>query len=221
VWGWRSDCALLKIEAKIETPKDKTRSGPPGLRVLLVDPDPARAAVLEAGLVESGGQIVAIAKPEEDLVQRVRDVAPDVIIIDMDSPSRDTLESLRAVTRDQPRPIVMFVDNSDDKMINEAMRAGVSAYVIDGLSAKRVKPVLDVAIARFKEFQALRDELEKTKSTLNERKIVDRAKGILMEQRGLSEDEAYKTLRKLAMDQNKRLAEVAQALVTYAQVLKS
>jgi len=189
--------------------------------VLLVDPDPARAAVLEAGLVECGGQIVAIAKPDEDLVQCVRDAAPDVIIIDMDSPSRDTLESLRAVTRDQPRPIVMFVDNSDDKMINDAIRAGVSAYVIDGLSAKRVKPVLDVAIARFKEFQALRDELEKTKSTLVERKIVDRAKGILMETRGLSEDEAYKTLRKLAMDQNKRLAEVAQALVTYAHVLKS
>jgi response regulator NasT len=189
--------------------------------VLLVDPDPARAAVLESGLVGSGGQIVAIAAPEDDLVQRVREVSPDVIIIDMDSPSRDTLESLRAVTRDQPRAIVMFVDNSDDKMIDEAMKAGVSAYVIDGMSAKRVKPVLDVAIARFKEFQALREELEKTKSTLNERKIVDRAKGILMEQRGLSEDEAYKTLRKLAMDQNKRLAEVAQALVTYAQVLKS
>jgi two-component system, response regulator / RNA-binding antiterminator len=186
-----------------------------------VDPDPSRAAVLEAGLGECGGQIVAIAKLDDDLVQRVRDLAPDVIVVNTESPRRETLESLGAVTRDQPRPIVMFVDSSDDKMISDAIRAGVSAYVIDGLSARRVKPVLDVAIARFKEFQALRDELEKTKSTLSERKIVDRAKGILMEQRGLSEDDAYKTLRKLAMDQNKRLAEVAQALVTYAPVLKT
>ncbi len=185
-----------------------------------MDADPARAAVLKAGLTESGVQIVASTAPEDDLVRCVRDAAPDVVIIDLGSPSRDTLESLRAVSRDQPRPIVMFVDNSDDQMIEEAIRAGVSAYVIDGLSAKRVKPVLDVAIARFKEYQALRHELEKTKTSLNERKIVDRAKGILMEQRRISEDEAYKTLRKLAMDQNKRLVDVAQALVTYAQVLK-
>ena len=187
---------------------------------MLVDPDPARAAVLRAGLVDSGADIVAVAAPTDDLVRCVRATMPDVIIIDLDSPSRDTLESLRAVTREQPRPIVMFVDNSDDRMIEEAIRAGVSAYVIDGLNAKRVKPILDVAIARFREFQSLRNELEKTKTILGERKIVDRAKGILMAQKQMSEDEAYRALRKLAMDQNKRLVDVAQALVTYAQLLK-
>ncbi|HEX9465834.1 MAG TPA: ANTAR domain-containing protein [Alphaproteobacteria bacterium] len=185
-----------------------------------MDADPARAAVLKAGLTDSGARIVAVASPDDDLLRAVRDAAPDVIIIDLDSPSRDTLESLRAVTRDQPRPIVMFVDNSDDHMIEAAIRAGVSAYVIDGLQAKRVKPVLDVAIARFKEYQALRGELEKTKNSLNERKAIERAKGILMDQRQMTEDEAYRTLRKLAMDQNKRLVDVAQALLTYAQVLK-
>jgi two-component system, response regulator / RNA-binding antiterminator len=190
------------------------------LRVLLVDPDPQRAAVLKTGLVDAGARIVAVVGPDDDLVRHVRDTAPDVIIIDLDSPSRDTLESLRAVTREQPRPIVMFVDNSADGMIEEAIRAGVSAYVIDGLNARRVKPVLDVAIARFKEYQALRDELAKAKSTLQDRKVIERAKGLLMEQRRMSEEDAYRALRKLAMDQNKRLIDVAQALLTYAQVLK-
>lgn len=206
---------LIKTEANVDE-----NGASAALRVLLVDPDPARAAVLEAGLVASGAEIVAIATPSEDLVRRVRATAPDVIIIDLDSPSRDTLESLQAVTREQPRPIVMFVDNSDDRMIEEAIRAGVSAYVIDGLNAKRVKPILDVAIARFKEYQALRQELEKTKSILSERKVVERAKGILMDEKQMSEDEAYRALRKLAMDQNKRLVDVAQALITYAKLLK-
>jgi response regulator NasT len=210
--------ALIKTEADIDSRDEKGASA--NLRVLLVDPDPARAAVLEAGLIDSGAEIVAIATPSEDLVSCVRMAAPDVIIIDLDSPSRDTLENLRAVSRHQPRPIVMFVDNSDDRMIQEAIKAGVSAYVIDGLNAKRVKPILDVAIARFKEYQALRQELEKTKTILSERKLIERAKGILMSQKKMSEDEAYRALRRLAMDQNKRLVDVAQALITYAQLLK-
>lgn len=185
----------------------------------MVDPDPARATVLKAGLETSGAEIVAVATPTDDLVLCVQRTTPDVIIIDLDSPSRDTLESLHAVRREQPRPIVMFVDNSDERMIEEAMRAGVSAYIIDGLNAKRVKPIVDVAIARFKEYQALRQELEKTRTILSERKVVDRAKGILMEQKQMSEDEAYRALRKLAMDQNKRLVDVAQTLITYAKLL--
>jgi response regulator NasT len=190
------------------------------LRILLIDEDPERATVLEAGLRDSGFEIVASIRPDADIVERVRREAPDLIIIDTESPSRDTLESLRAITREQPRPIVMFVDNSDDRMIEEAIKAGVSAYVIDGLNARRVKPVLDVAIARFKEYQALREELEKTKTSLNERKIVEKAKGLLMQHRQMSEEEAFRALRKLAMDQNKRLAEVAQNLISYAQLLK-
>jgi response regulator NasT len=190
------------------------------LRVLVVDEDPGRAAVLESGLLAADAEIAAIVAPSEDLVARVRAVRPDIIIVDMDSPSRDTLESMRAINRDQPLPIVMFVDSADSSLIEEAMRAGVSAYVIDGLAAKRVKPVLDVAIARFKEVQGLRTELAKTKASLGERKVIERAKGLLMQQRGLSEDDAFRALRKLAMDKNQRLVEVAQALLTYAQLLK-
>jgi response regulator NasT len=190
------------------------------LRVLVVDEDPARAAVLESGLAAADAEIAAIVAPSEDLVAHVRAVRPDIIIVDMDSPSRDTLESMRAINRDQPLPIVMFVDSADSGLIEAAMRAGVSAYVIDGLAAKRVKPVLDVAIARFKEVQGLRAELAKTKASLGERKVIERAKGLLMQQRGLSEDDAFRALRKLAMDKNQRLVEVAQALLTYAQLLK-
>lgn len=193
---------------------------PKRLRVLVVDEDPQRAAILESGLLAADAEIAATVAPSEDLVARVRAVRPDIIIVDMDSPSRDTLESMRAINRDQPLPIVMFVDTADSGLIEEAMRAGVSAYVIDGLAAKRVKPVLDVAIARFREVQGLRAELAKTKASLGERKVVERAKGLLMQQRGLSEEEAFRALRKLAMDKNQRLVEVAQALLTYAQLLK-
>jgi response regulator NasT len=195
-------------------------SEPRRLRVLVVDEDKQRAAILESGLLAADAEIAEVVAPSEDLVARVRAVRPDIIIVDMDSPSRDTLESMRAINRDQPLPIVMFVDTADSGLIEAAMRAGVSAYVIDGLAAKRVKPVLDVAIARFKEVQGLRAELAKTKASLGERKVIERAKGLLMQQRGLSEDDAFRALRKLAMDKNQRLVEVAQALLTYAQLLK-
>ncbi|MBI3709359.1 MAG: ANTAR domain-containing protein [Proteobacteria bacterium] len=190
------------------------------LRVLLVDEDSRRVAALEASLQETGCRIVAVIGPEDDLVERVRAIAPDVIIVDLDSPRRDTLESMRAITRDQPCPIVMFVDSSDERMIEQAIGAGVSAYVIDGLNAKRVKPILDVAIAQFKRYQALRQELERAKTALEERKVIERAKGILMEQKRLSEEDAYQMLRRLAMDQNKRLVDIAQGLITYAQILR-
>jgi response regulator NasT len=190
------------------------------LRILLVDDMPERVAVLEEALSRAGCTIGGVAAPGDDLAAVVRESQPDVIIIDVDSPSRDTLESLRAINRDLPRPIVMFVDHSDSRAIEEAMQAGVSAYVIDGLNAQRVKPVIDVAIARFKEYQTLRSELERTKSSLQDRKVIDRAKGILMEQRKISEDEAYRALRRLAMEQNRRLVDVAQQLITFAQMLK-
>ncbi len=190
------------------------------LRVLLVDDTPDRAAVLKEALTQAGYTISAVATPNDDLAAVVRECEPEIIIIDVDSPSRDTLESLRAINRDLPRPIVMFVDHSDEGTTEEAMKAGVSAYVIAGLNAQRVKPILDVAIARFKEYQTLRSELERTKSSLQDRKTIDRAKGILMEQKRISEDEAYRTLRRLAMEQNKRLVDVATQLIAFAQVLK-
>jgi len=192
----------------------------PPLRVVLVDADATRAEMLTASLAGQDCEIVARLGPEADLAERLRELQADVIVIDMDSPRRDTLESMRAIHRDQPRPIVMFVDDDDPGMIEQAIRAGVSAYIIDGLDSKRVRPILDVAVARFREQQALREELEKTKAVLSERKVVERAKGILMEQRKLSEDEAYRALRKLAMDQNKRLVEVAENLIAYAKLLK-
>jgi len=192
----------------------------PPLRVILVDADPERTVTLADALAGQDCEVVARLGPEADLAEQVRTLRPDVIVIDMDSPRRDTLESMRAIHRDQPRPIVMFVDDDDPGLIDQAIRAGVSAYIIDGLDAKRVRPILDVAVARFREQQALRDELEKTKAGLRERKVVERAKGILMEQRGLSEDEAYRQLRKLAMDQNKRLVEVAENLISFAKLLK-
>lgn len=201
-------------------PQAPTRQRSP-LRVLLVDKDPARAEMLAAALAEQGCEIVARLRLEDDLAEPVRALHPDVIVIDLDSPRRDMLESMRAIHRDQPKPIVMFVDDDDPGMIEQAIRAGVSAYIIDGLETKRVRPILDVAVARFREQQALRDELEKTKSVLSERKLIERAKGILMETRKLAEDEAYRALRKLAMDQNKRLVDVAQDLIAYAKLLKS
>jgi two-component system, response regulator / RNA-binding antiterminator len=203
----------------MESAEKQARRRPP-LRVVLVDADAARAAVLAEALADQDCELVAALGSDVDLAEQVRDLRPDVIVIDMDSPRRDTLESMRAIHRDQPRPIVMFVDDDDPTVIDQAIRAGVSAYIIDGLEAKRVRPILDVAIARFREQQALRDELEKTKSVLNERKTVERAKGILMAERKLSEEEAYRTLRKLAMDQNRRLVEVAESLIAYAKLLK-
>jgi response regulator NasT len=123
------------------------------------------------------------------------------------------------VTRDDPRPIVMFTQDQDRTMIREALKAGVTAYVVDGLSAERIRPIMDVAVARFEQSQALHQELQEARATLAERKVIERAKGILMQQRGCSEDEAYRLLRKAAMDGNKRLAEVAEQLIAMIKLL--
>ncbi len=155
----------------------------------------------------------------DDVLRRVTEVMPDVIIVDMEAPDRDILENMRAISRHQPKPIVMFAESSDSDMIKAAVGAGVSAYVIDGLSDKRVKPIIEVAIARFREFNALRTELAQAKQDLAERKIVEKAKGILMKHKGLSEDQAYVALRKMAMDRNQRLGQVAQSVITVADLL--
>ena len=189
------------------------------LRVMLVDDHADRAALLERALAGAGYQVVATVAAGEDLYRRVAEIQPDVVIIDMESPGRDTLEHMRNISRDQPKPIVMFADNSDRAMIEAAVQAGVSAYIVDGLSGKRVKPIVEVAIARFKEFQALRRELEQAKTTLAERKTIERAKGILMKQRGWTEEQAYQALRKMAMDRNLRVAEVANQVIAMAELL--
>ena len=192
---------------------------PAPLRILLVDDDAQRGAMLERTLTEAGHRIVAQASGTDDLLDRVRAHAPDMIIVDVSSPNRDMLEQMRHVSREQARPIVMFVDDTDETMAIEAVRAGVTSYVVDGLSAARVKPIMDVAIARFKALQELRDELDKARASLVERKLVERAKGILMAQRGIGEDEAYRALRKLAMDKGKRLAEIAEQVISVSDLL--
>ncbi len=188
------------------------------MRVLLVDDEPRRAGTLRAALEAAGHEVIGPFSEALDLLARVRQLSPDVVIIDHDSPDRDTLEHVCTVTRDDPRPIVMFTQDREGAMIREALQAGVSAYVVDGLAPERLRPILDVAVARFEQHHALRRELDEARASLAERKVLDRAKGILMKQRRCSEDEAYRLLRKAAMDSNKRLADVAEQLVAMSKL---
>ncbi len=189
------------------------------LKVLLVDDDTQRAAILKSALHEAGYVVVVDTQRGADLIGRVRALAPDVVVIDRESPDRDTLEHVCMVTRDEPRPIVLFTQDGDRSMIQAAVRAGVSAYVVGGISAERIRPILDVAIARFDELQAMRQELTQAKLSLTERKQIERAKGIVMKSRGVSEEDAYTLLRKLAMERNQRLAHVAENVISMAAFL--
>ncbi|HXH03007.1 MAG TPA: ANTAR domain-containing protein [Candidatus Competibacteraceae bacterium] len=189
------------------------------LRVMLIDSDRGRAALLEQALHDAGYRVVAQLHDVVDLSARVRALEPDLILIDLDSPDRDTLENLRHLDQDQPRPIVMFAEDGDRDTIAAAVRAGVSAYVVDGLAPQRVQPIVEVAIARFREFQALRRELEETRNRLAERKVIEKAKGLLMAHKGYNEEEAYQALRKLAMDRGQRLAEVARSIIDVMELL--
>lgn len=189
------------------------------LRVMLVDSSNARSAILAQALQDNGYEVVARLGMNEDLPARVKAVAPDVIIIELDAPDRDTLEAMRSITAENPKPIVMFADNADSELIDKAVRAGVSAYIVDGLAAHRLKPIMDVAIARFREYQALRNELDRAKTDLADRKIIDKAKGLLMQQRHCSEDEAYRLLRKTAMESNQRVVDVARQVMAVAKLL--
>jgi response regulator NasT len=188
--------------------------------VVLIDDNPARAEIVESGLRDAGYVLLARLDGTYDLATRVSVLQPDVIVISIDSPGRDAIEDLRRTTEQQPRPIALFADRSDPATIAAGMEAGVSAYVVKGLTQDRVQPVVDVAVAHFNRYHSMREELERARLSLVERKTVDRAKGLLMEQKGISEEAAYKLLRKLAMDQNKRIGEVAQDLLTYAKALK-
>jgi response regulator NasT len=189
------------------------------LRVLLLDERADRARDLASTLEDAGCQVVAQLVGAVDLHATLRAVQPDVVIVDMDSPDRDTLEDMQRITSEQPRPIVLFVDETDSESIRTAVRAGVAAYVVKGASPERIRPVLEVACARFEEFQALRSELARAQSTLADRKVIERAKGILMEKRGLSEDLAFQMLRTMAMKRGLRLAEVARHVLAAAEII--
>ena len=189
------------------------------LRVAVVDENAARAAIVEEGLRETGLTDIVRLKPSAMLLREIVDASPDVVIIGLGEPGRDMIEHMFEVTRHVPRPIAMFVDSSDPGMIDRAIEAGISAYVVKGLQKERVRAVLDVAISRHNAFSRLKAELQRARSELEERKVVDRAKAILIQRRGLSEDEAHRLLRRTAMNENKRLIDVAQSIITASGLL--
>src|ERR1700756_1590984 len=189
-------------------------------KIVIVDESPIRAAILEEGLREAGYTSVVHISEMQSLLARIYALDPDVILIDLENPSRDVLEQMFQVSRAVRRPIAMFVDQSDAASIQASVDAGVSAYIVDGLKKERVKPILDLCISRFNAFSRLQAELDRTRTALEERKVIERAKGILMKVRQLSEEEAYALLRKTAMNENRKIAEIAQSIVTASELLK-
>lgn len=190
------------------------------LKIVIVDESPVRSAIIEEGLREAGYSQVARVAETANLLARVYAVDPDVIIIDLENPSRDVLEQMFQVSRVVKRPIAMFVDQSDAASIQASVDAGVSAYIVGGLAKERVKSILDLCISRFNAFSRLQNELEQAKSALSDRKIIDRAKGILMKVKNLSEEEAYSLMRSTAMREKKKIVDIAQSIITAAEMLK-
>jgi response regulator NasT len=190
------------------------------LKILVIDENPIRRAIIEAGLSDAGFTSVTVLSNTTRLIDHIYNLDPDVVLIDLENPSRDVLEQMFQVSRVVRRPIAMFVDKSDKSEIEAAIEAGVSAYIVDGLKKERVKPILEMTVTRFHAFNRLKAELEQVKGALKERKIVEKAKGILMKSRGIDEEAAYGLLRKTAMSQGRRIADVAQALVSSVDLLK-
>jgi response regulator NasT len=189
------------------------------MRVLIVDDSEERAALLREALTSAGHEVADSLSSPLELLRAVEKLEPDVIVIDTDSPTRDVLEHVVMVSQSSPRPIVMFSSDESGKAIRDAVRAGVSAYVVDGLDKGRVNSIVEVACARFDEYQKLRIELAEANLKLSERRLVERAKGLLMQQRGLSEDDAFHALRRLAMTKKQRLGEIAQHVIDAAELL--
>jgi two-component system, response regulator / RNA-binding antiterminator len=189
------------------------------LTILVIDENAIRASIIEEGLREAGHLCVTVIHEVHGIARSIEQLEPDVIIIDLENPNRDMLEHLFQLTRSVSRPIAMFVDRADTESIAAAVDAGVSAYIVDGLKKERVKPILDMAVIRFRAFDRLQRELTDAKTALTERKIIERAKGILMKMRGLSEEEAFALLRQTAMNEKKKMAEIAQSVVTAASLL--
>lgn len=189
------------------------------MRIVLIDDSGLRATVLEEGLREAGYDDIHIVPPRGGFVVRVERLAPDVVLMDLGNPSRDTLEEMLAVSRALAKPIAMFVDSSDDTMIGAAIDAGVSAYVVNGLRKERVEPILNLAIRRFNAFARMQAELDEAKTALADRRTIDKAKAILMAARNLSEPDAYGLLRTTAMNQGRRIVEVADALITASSLI--
>lgn len=190
------------------------------LSILIVDEDRVRATIIEDGLREAGHQRVTVINSTQEVARRITEIAPDVVVIDLENPDRDHLEHFFTLSKALQRPVAMFVDKSDAAAIGAAIEAGVSAYVVDGLRKDRVKSILDMAVLRFNAYSRLQRELDEARTALEDRKLIDKAKAILMKQRGLSEAGAYNLLRKTAMNQNRRIVDIAQSLVTAAGLLE-
>jgi len=184
------------------------------VRILIVDVNAERAAIIGDGLREAGHHDVVVLAQFENLLRRIADIDPDVIFIDLEDPHRDVLEAMFQVSRVVHRPIAMFVDNSETGMIEKAIEAGVATYVVNGLKKERVKSVLDTAVGRFRMYRGLREQLDHARQALEERKLIDRAKGILMNSHHLTEAQAYEWLRKSAMEGNLRMVQLAKRIVT-------
>ncbi|GAB5374180.1 MAG: ANTAR domain-containing response regulator [Acuticoccus sp.] len=191
------------------------------LRILVLDVNTVRSAILEEGLREAGYDDVIVVRSTDHLMRRIVEADPDVILIDLENPNRDVLEHMFQVSKSLERPIGMFVDQSEPGMIERAVEAGVSTYIVDGLKKERVKPILDMTLSRFNAFNRLRRELEDTRKALEDRKVIDRAKAMLIARRGLTEPDAYKLLRRTAMDENRTIADVAKALTMAASLLET
>ncbi len=189
------------------------------LRILVVESEPERVREIVDALRDAGWSNVKAVSQIAALDRTVKEFTPDIVLIDLANPDRDTLEHISYATETSKRAVALFVDQTDDDLTQAALNAGVSAYVVDGLKMERIKPVLETAIARFKITRQLQSELDAAKQALQDRKTIDRAKGILMRQRGMSEEEAYQLLRKTAMGQSRKVIDVAQALVTAADLL--
>lgn len=189
------------------------------LRILVVEPNPERVREIVDALLKSGWSDVKAVAQISALERTVREFVPDIVLIDLTNPDRDMLEHISHATETSKRAVALFVDQTDDDLTQAALTAGVSAYVVDGLKMDRIKPVLQTATARFRMMRQMQSELDAAKQALEDRKTIDRAKGILMRQRNLSEDEAYNLMRKTAMGQNRKVIDVANALVTAADLL--
>jgi len=189
------------------------------LTILVIDENAIRASIIEEGLREAGHTKVTVVHEVNGIARIIETLQPDVIVIDLENPNRDMMEHLFQLTRTVGRPIAMFVDRSDTASIEAAVEAGVSAYIVDGLKKERVKPILDMAVSRFNAFSRLQRELADAKSALEERKVIERAKGILMKMRGLSEEQAFALLHQTAMNEKKKISDIAQSVVTAAGLL--
>lgn len=189
------------------------------MRIVVVDENAGRASIIEEGLSQHPEGEVFVLSDRKGLLSRIDEIKPDIVLIDLGNPSRDVLEEYFTVSRALARPIAMFVDESDDEAIAASIDAGVSAYVVDGLQSHRIKSVLDLAVRRFQAFSRLQDELADARGKLAERETIDRAKRIIMNSKGVSEPEAYGELRRKAMSTNKRIGQIAEAVVTAHDLL--